>query len=150
MAKVLVVFHSMSGNTEAMAKAVAEGAKAVRGTEVVLKRALDAGVDDLLSCQGVAVGSPDYFSYMAGGLKDFFDRVYYPTQGKVTGKPCAIFASAGGPATRVIETMQRIIVGAMKCTPVAEAVGVSGAPPEESLAECRALGEKLAQAAASA
>lgn len=147
MAKILIVYHSMSGNTEAMAKAIAEGAKAVRGTEVALKRALDAGVEDLLSCQAVALGSPDYFSYMAGGLKDFFDRVYYPTQGKVTGKPCALFASAGGPPTKVIETMQRIAVGAMKMEPAAPAVGVSGKPPAETLAECRSLGETLARAA---
>ena len=87
MAKVLVVYHSLGGNTKKMAEAVAEGAKAA-GAQVALKTGLEAGVDDLLNCDAVALGSPDYFSYMAGGLKDFLDRTYYPTQGKVTGKPC--------------------------------------------------------------
>ena len=48
------------------------------------------------TCDAIAVGTPDYFSYMAGGLKDFFDRTYYPTQDQVTGKPCAIFVRAEG------------------------------------------------------
>ncbi len=43
-----------------------------------------------------AVGSPDYFSYMAGAVKDFFDRTFYPSQGKVAGKPCVLFVSGGG------------------------------------------------------
>ena len=146
MARILVVYHSMSGNTEAMAKAVAEGAAGVAGTEVVTKRALEAGVDDLLECHGVALGAADYFSYMAGALKDFFDRVYYPAQGKVSGKPCAVFGSAGGPATKVIESIERI-VWAMKMAPVAPAVGGSGEPTDEVLADCRVLGERLAQAA---
>ena len=146
MANILVVYHSMSGNTRAMAEAVAEGAASVAGTEVVTKPALEAGVEDLLACQGVALGSPDYFSYMAGGLKDFFDRVYYPTQGKVAGKPCAVFGSAGGPATKVTDSIEHI-ARAMKLAVLAPAVGASGKPTEEMLADCRALGEKLASAA---
>ena len=77
MAKVLIVFHSQSGNTKAAADAVAQGAKDISGTEVIVKEALQATTEDLLSCNAIAVGTPDYFSYMAGGLKDFFDRTYY-------------------------------------------------------------------------
>jgi multimeric flavodoxin WrbA len=76
MSKILVVYHSLSGNTEKMAKAFAEGANDVRGTEVVLKKALDAKLEDLLECDAIAFGSADYFSYIAGALKDFFDRTY--------------------------------------------------------------------------
>jgi len=59
MAKVLIVYHSMSGNTEAAAKAVAEGAKQVEGVEVVLKEAMKATVDDLLECDAIAIGTPE-------------------------------------------------------------------------------------------
>ena len=96
MAKVLIVYHSIGGNTAKMAEAVAEGARSVEGTEVALKTGIEADVDDLLACDGIALGSPDYFSYMAGGLKDFFDRTYYPTHGKVTDKPVGIFVTHGG------------------------------------------------------
>ncbi len=82
MARVLIVYHTLSGNTEKMAQAFAEGARSVQGTEVVIKKALDATLDDLLNCDAIALGSADYFSYIAGALKDFFDRTYYPSQGR--------------------------------------------------------------------
>jgi len=147
MAKILVVYHSLSGNTKAMAEAVAKGARDVSGTKVTVKTGLEATIDDLLGCDAVAMGSPDYFSYMAGGLKDFFDRTYYPSQGKVTGKPCACFGSAGGPPTVVLELLDKMC-RAFKMRAVGS-VGCSGAPSEDIVDECKALGRKLAQAAAS-
>jgi multimeric flavodoxin WrbA len=147
MSKVLVIYHSLSGQTERMAKAVAEGAASVAGTEVMLRKALEATVEELLACDAIAVGSPDYFSYMAGGVKDFFDRAFYPTQGKVTAKPCATFASAGGPATVVLACLDKMCFGAMKFKQAAESVGVSGGVTEETLRACQELGKKLAKAA---
>lgn len=96
MSKILVIYHSQSGNTKAAAELVAKGAQSVEGADVKIKQALKTTSDDLLNCDAIAVGSPDYFGYMAGGLKDFFDRTYYPTQGQVTDKPCAIFVTHGG------------------------------------------------------
>ena len=107
MTKVLIVYHTLSGNTEKMAQAYAEGAKSVQGTEVVIKKAFDATLEDLLGCDAIALGSADYFSYIAGALKDFFDRTYYPSQGKVTGKPYAAFATGG----RGGEPLLRCLIG---------------------------------------
>ena len=146
MAKVLVIYHSQGGATEKMARAVAEGAQQTKGAQVTLKKALEAGVEDLLACDAIAVGSPDYFSYMAGGVKDFFDRVLYPTREKVTGKPCATFGSAGGRPTVVLESLDKLC-SVMKFVPAAESVGASGDITEAVLQECRELGRKLAAAA---
>ncbi|MDP6438173.1 MAG: NAD(P)H-dependent oxidoreductase [Candidatus Brocadiia bacterium] len=107
MGRVHVVFHSLSGNTRAAAEALAEGARKVAGTDVVVKDGLEATQEDLLSCGAIAVGTPDFFSYMAGGLKDFFDRTFYPTQGSVTDKPCGIFVTPGGGG-KAIESVQSI------------------------------------------
>ena len=145
MPKILVVYYSLSGNTKAMANAIADGARAVQGVEVMVKTGLEATVEDLLGCDAIAVGSPDYFSYMAGGLKDFFDRSYYPSQGKVTGKPCACFGSAGGPPTVVLELLDKMC-RAFKMQ-VIGSVGCSGKPSQDIEQECRNLGRKLAQAA---
>ena len=71
---VLVTYHSVSGNTEKMAQAVAEGAKAVSGTSVVLKRVGEVIGDDLLSSDAVIVGSPVYVGNMSGQVKTFFDN----------------------------------------------------------------------------
>jgi len=143
MPKALVVYHSISGKTRRMAEAVGEGARGVTGTEVEVKEGLEATVEDLLNCDGLALGSPDYFGYMAGGLKDFFDRTYYPTQGKVTGKPCVIFGSAGGPPTVVIQSV-RDMAQRFHLEEVAEPVGASGVPTDDILEDCRRLGRKLA------
>jgi len=43
----------------------------------VVEKADESGVEDLLSCDAVCFGTPGYFSYMAGMLKDFFDRTFY-------------------------------------------------------------------------
>jgi len=128
-----------------MAEAVAEGARIVSGTQAEVKEGLEATIDDLLECDGVALGSPDYFSDMAGGMKDFFDRTYYPAQGKVTGKPCVIFGSAGGPPSVVIESLRKMAEG-FKLQEAAEPVGASGTPTEAVLEEWRELGRNLAEA----
>lgn len=145
MARVLVIYHSQSGNTRAMAEAVARGAASVPGAEVTMKRALEATLDDLLGCDAVAVGSPDYFSYMAGGLKDFFDRTFYPSQGKVTGKPYVAFVTAGGGGRRALDSIERIC-SAFKLRGAADAVLAAGRPSPEVLGECEELGRQLAQA----
>ena len=71
MVKILVVYHSQTGNTRKMAEAVARGAASIEGVIVDLKKAEEAGVEDLLSCDGLAVGSPEYFGYMAGMVQGF-------------------------------------------------------------------------------
>ena len=146
MAKVLVVYHSLGGNTKKAAEALAEGAKAVPGTQVTIKEALKADADDLLACDALAVGTPDFFGYMAGGLKDFFDRAYYPTQEKVTDKPCAIFVTHGGGG-KAVESVQSLC-RSFKFKIVAEPVLVHNAPGAPAKKLLKDLGKALAQSVA--
>src|SRR5437763_11913373 len=69
--KVLIVYHSLTGNTEKMAQGVAEGANSVSGARVVLKKVGDVTADDLLACDALIVGSPVYFANMAAEIKVF-------------------------------------------------------------------------------
>ena len=82
MKKLLIVYHSQAGNTEAMARVISEGASSA-GATVVMKRAVDATGEDLLACDVVAIGTPNYFSYMSGLVKDFFDRAWPMARGRV-------------------------------------------------------------------
>lgn len=109
MKKILIVYHTQTGNTKKLARAVRKGASSVRGTRVVLKKAGDATLRDLLSSDGISFGTPDYFQYMAGMLKDFFDRTCYPSEGKITGKPYVAFVShgGGGKAIKSVEKLCR-------------------------------------------
>ncbi|HID55149.1 TPA: FprA family A-type flavoprotein [Candidatus Poribacteria bacterium] len=143
--KVLIVYHSQGGNTEAAAQAVAEGVRSVEGVEPILKRAAEAKEDDLVQCDGICLGTPDYFSYMAGMLKDFFDRTFYPTQGKVDNKPCGIFVTHGGGG-RASESVERIC-RSFRFKQVADTVLVRGRPDEEAKKRLRHLGASVAKAA---
>ena len=143
MGKVLVVFHSQSGNTKAAAEAVAQGAQEMGGTEVLVREALEASAEDLLSCGAIAVGTPDYFSYMAGGLKDFFDRTFYPTQGSVTDKPCGIFVTHGGGG-KAVESVKSVC-SSFKFTIIGEPVLVRNAPHAAARAALMKLGKALAE-----
>jgi len=146
LTKVLIVYHTISGNTEKMAKAFADGARSVPGTDVVLKKALDASLEDLLGCDAIAFGSADYFSYIAGALKDFFDRTFYPSQGKVAGKPYAAFATGGRGGDTALSVLDRLC-GSFKLKKAVDSISVSGAPSSDALAKCKDAGEKLAKMA---
>jgi flavodoxin len=144
MGKVLVVYCSLSGNTKAAAEAVAEGAAAA-GAEVTLRNWPDAGPEDLMACGAVALGSYDAFSYMGGGLKNFLERAFYPTQGQVTDKPYAAFLTHGGGG-KAIASLESV-AGSFKLKAAADPVLVKGLPDEAAKAALKALGAKLAAAA---
>ena len=145
MVKALVLYHSQQhGNTEKMAKAVAEGLEA-EGCEVTLHNANTRRypIDEYADFDAVAFGTPDYFSYIAGTLKTFMDD-WYINRNKpgYTGKPYAVFYSHGGGG-RVKDSLSLFSrVG----TQVGKAVESSGAPSKAVLDQCKALGAKLAKA----
>ncbi|HXH03194.1 MAG TPA: flavodoxin family protein [Candidatus Competibacteraceae bacterium] len=140
---LLIVYHSQTGHTQAMAEAVLRGAQKEEGVEVRIKRALEAGLDDLLWADGVIFGTPENFGYMSGALKDFFDRTFYPAQGKVEGLPYAVFISAGNDGSGALFNIERIARG-YPLKPVAEPIIAKGELTEEALACCEELGEAMA------
>lgn len=144
MAKVLVIYHSGTGNTRAMAQAVAEGwVKEVPGAEALLKEPEQVSVSDLVSADALAFGSPTYFSYMAGVVKAIFDKAY-PSRSQLRGKPFAAFASGGGE----MKSVQSIESVAASCglRKVCEGVPVGGMPTESERQDCRKLEATLARA----
>jgi len=144
MSKVLIVYCSMSGNTKAAAEEIAAGAK-MAGAEVTIKSGTDALPNDLLECDAVALGSYDAFSYMGGGLKDFFDRAFYPTQGQVTDKPYVAFVSHGGGG-RAIQSIESL-ANSFKLKKLTEAVLIKGNPEDKDIDGLKEVGAKLAAVA---
>lgn len=143
MKKILIVYHTQSGNTEAMAKAIFESAKAA-GATAVLKKTVDANADDIMNCDLLVIGSPNYFGYMAGMVKDMFDRVWATIREKVGNKPYVVFGSKGGGGALAVESVEKICDG-LKMIRAFEAVLATRVPTEEVLAECRELGKKIAR-----
>ena len=145
MARILVIYHTQSGNTQKMAEAVAAGAASVEDTKVVLKQAKDATIEDLILCDGIAIGSAEYFGYMAGMIKDFFDRTYEAAKGKreIFKKPYVIFISAGNDGRNARDQIERICVG-YSFKKVFEPLIVCGVPDKESLKRCHEMGQTIA------
>lgn len=149
MARALVIYHSQEfGNTAAMAEAVAEGLNEA-GCEVELFNTNEGRFDipSFPKYDCVAFGSPDYFSYVAGGLKTFMDDHYIHDVRKglkgLKGKPYTLFYSHGGGG-RVKSAMLGLFkrVGTL----VGDPVGSYGKPDSGVLARCKALGVELAKA----
>ena len=143
MAKLLIVYHSQSGNTEAMAKAFYEGAHS-SGATVSLKKAADTTSEDLISCDAIAIGTPNYFSYMAGAIKDLFDRIYYAVHGRAEGKPYVLFGSHGGGGGKALDSVERMC-NALQLRKAFDSVLANGQPSAEVLDQCKSLGKRLAQ-----
>jgi multimeric flavodoxin WrbA len=145
MTTVLIVYHSQGGNTRRMAEAVAEGVRAQEGVDVRLLRAEDAGLDDLSAASGLIIGSPEYFGYMAGRVKDFFDRTYEAARGRkdVFRKPYALFVSAGNDGSGAVRAVERIALG-YPLKKVYEPVVAKGEITPDILEKCRELGQTLA------
>ena len=143
MARILIVYHSQTGNTKRMAEAVAEGAGGIEGTEVILKRAGETVTEDLIAADGIAFGTPENFGTMSGMMKDLFDRTFYPAQGKVFRKPYVVFVSAGNDGSGALNAVERIALG-YQFRKVYDPVIAKGQVTGETLEKCRELGATLA------
>lgn len=140
---ILVIYHSQSGTMEAMANRFADGAAREENISVVLKKAGDASLEDLLNCNALGIGSPEYFGTMAGMIKDFFDRTYEAAKEKTVGLPFVVFVCAGNDGRGAITQIERIAAG-YKWKKVQEHMRVVAPCSEQDLAALEELGQTLA------
>lgn len=96
MGKILVLYDSASGNTAKMAAEVAAGVEGVPGMEIRARRVEEAVADDVLWCDGLAVGSPTNMGLLSWKMKRFWDETMAPHWMKVDGKIACAFSSSGG------------------------------------------------------
>jgi NAD(P)H dehydrogenase (quinone) len=144
MGKMIVIYHSQQyGNTKILAEALAEGAREA-GAKVSLINTNERRVtlEEFLATDAVAVGTPDYFSYVAGTIKTFFDDIYLWDQaGKpVKGKPAVLFFSCGGGG-KVKQPFESLAQRFFQL--VGETVGGERPISNETKKKCLALGKEL-------
>lgn len=96
MNRILVLYDSKSGNTAKMAALVAEGARSIPQTEVRLLSVDEARADDVVWCDGLAVGTPTNMGILSWKMKRFWDDTMLDHWMKVDGKIACAFSSAGG------------------------------------------------------
>jgi multimeric flavodoxin WrbA len=80
---------------------------------------------------------------MSGAMKYFLDRVFYPCENKINGRPWAMFVRAGNDGAGAISSVRRILKG-LAVREVQEPVLIAGAFDESRLAECEELGLTMA------
>jgi len=96
MGNVLVLYDSRTGHTRHMAEHVARGAGSIPESEVRVRSVDEATRDDLLWCEGIAVGSPTQFGLLSSAMKQFWEEVGGSVWGQVDGKIGCVFSSSGG------------------------------------------------------
>ena len=145
MKHLLIVFHSKTGNTAALADAVVRGATSydVGDVEVRMLRAAEAGPGDLLWADALMLGTPENFGYLSGALKDFLDRTFYEVEGKLSPLPYAMFVSAGNDGSGAVRAMERIANG-YPFIAVQQPVIAKGEPTAKDLQACESLGLAMA------
>lgn len=192
MKTVLILYYSRHGSTASMAQQIARGVESVSGSEAMLRTVPEVSevcaavadsipdrgapyvtLDDLKTCDALALGSPGRFGNMAAPLKYFLEKTSSLwLSGNLNGKPAGVFTSTsslhGGQETTLLSMMLPLLHHGMVITglPYAETdlisthsggtpygpSHVSGSDSSRPLSDeekrlCFALGKRLAQLA---
>ena len=165
MRHIVLIHHSASGGTRALVAAFCEGASATDGVSVSTRSALVAAAVDVQKADALVIATPETFGYMAGSIKEFFDRVFYAcmtdttalgggTESVVAGRPYSVLICAGNDGSGAMLSVDRIITGwrMRKAHPgvIARRVGGEagssrGELREEDLVACREMGQLFAE-----
>lgn len=140
MSKVAVVFWSGTGNTEAMADAVAQGARGA-GASVDVLGPSDFNATKVAAYDGIAFGCPAMGAEVLE--EDEFDPMFQDVKGALSGKPIALFGSYGWGDGEWMRNWEDDCKDA-GANLVVEPVMANEAPDDEALAACKALGAALA------
>jgi multimeric flavodoxin WrbA len=142
---LLVVHHSRGGTTGALCDAAVEGARDAVGPRVELRiqAAPDAGPVDVAWADALLLATPARFGYMAGMVKDFFERIYHPCLETSAGLPYALVVKGDTDVGGAVASVERIVSG-LRWRLVLPPVRVVGALEPEHREQARELGATLA------
>lgn len=151
--QVLVVYHSVTGNTKRLAEEIAAGVREVEGVVPLLRSAREVTPQDFLASAGIIAGSPVYYGSMAAELKAVFDRLVEYRE-EMADKVGAAFATSGhhsgGKETTLLSILQAMLINGMIVVgdPLEASghygVACTGAPDACTNADARKLGRRVA------
>ena len=160
MARILLLFDSRGGLTEHLAEAIAEGVRSVDGADLSYRRIDEAEQRELLECDALIVGSPNW-SGMTGKLKEWFDYIGDLWEsGELAGKPGACFTAgwsrSGGIEATLLQLVHLLLSHGMLLVglPWTDAMRRSGSyygatahgeVTDDDRAQARALGVRVAE-----
>jgi NAD(P)H-dependent FMN reductase len=149
---LLIIWHSRTGASAAMARAAADGA----GAAALLVAAKDTLPETLLAADGYLFCCPENLGSMSGLMKEMFDRAYYPVLGRIEGRPYATLVAAGSDGQGAQRQIDRIATGwrlrrvaepliANFAAQTPEAIAAPKHVPDKLLNQCREIGAALAE-----
>jgi len=155
MSKVLIVYDSRTGNTEKMARAVADGARTAKGAKVTILKVDQARMNDLIASDAIILGSPTYYGDMTAKMKAFIDRTN-SIHGKLAGKVGGAFTSSGdtacGAETCVLSILHAMLINGMiiqgRYDNKHYGPTAVEAPSAKEVKSCKELGRRIATLAA--
>lgn len=145
MKRLLIIAHAPSVNTQKMRRAVINGASDsdIEGVEVVSLSPLETQPEHINAADAVILGTTENLGYMAGLMKDVFDRCYYPCLEKNEGLPFAFYVRAGHDGTGTQRAIESITKG-MRWKLVQAPLICRGDFQEIFLEQCEELGLSMA------
>jgi len=148
-AALLIIWHSRTGGSRALAEAAAAGGGRLVAAEAVTP-------DDLIAAGGYLFVGPENLAALSGAMKEMFDRCYYPCLGQLEGRPYATIICAGSDGAGAQRQLDRIATGwrlkrvadpmiVNTAAQTAEAILAPKTIPEAHLSDARDLGAALAE-----
>ncbi|MEH6757206.1 MAG: NAD(P)H-dependent oxidoreductase [Parasphingorhabdus sp.] len=141
MKKLLIVYYSYTGGTKQMAEAAARAAREEKDTKTWLLRAEDCEPADILAADGYIFAAPENLAALAGVMKAFFDRCYYPLLGQIQGRPYAAMICAGSDGENAREQLERIATGWRLKKVIDTPIICTHAQTEEAILAPKTIGE---------
>ncbi|MFN3864603.1 MAG: NAD(P)H-dependent oxidoreductase [Erythrobacter sp.] len=149
--RLLIIWHSRTGASEAMARAAAEGAG-----DALLLRADAVSQAALLDAGGYLFVCPENLASMSGLMKEMFDQHYYPLLGRIEGRPFATIIAAGSDGAGAARQIDRIVTGwrlrrvaepliVNFAAQTAQAIAAPKIVPGKVLNQCRELGAMMGE-----
>lgn len=109
--QLLIIFHSITGGSEQIAQAVAQGAQKEPEIEVILLQAQQVQPEHLLAASGYIFIAPEMLGSLSGIMKDFFDRTFYQVLDELNGRPYAALICAGSDGQGALRQLEKIATG---------------------------------------
>ena len=145
-AKTLVVIaHAPSENTKRMLEALIRGAKNpdIANVNVRYIPPLEVEAEDIKTAHAIVIGTTENLGYMAGLIKDVFDRCYYECLDHTQGLPFTFYVRAGNDGTGTKRAMESITTG-LRWRLVQEPLICRGEFSKDFITQCEELGLAMA------
>ncbi|MCC2601616.1 NAD(P)H-dependent oxidoreductase [Sphingopyxis yananensis] len=140
---VLIIWHSRTGASAALAQAAAEGA----GGAAMLRAADRVQAAEMLAAAAYIFVGPENLGALSGAMKEMLDRLYYPCLGQIEGRAYSSIMAAGSDGTGAVRQLDRILTG-WRLRRVVEPmiVNLAAQTPEQILADKSVPADRLAEA----